>query len=183
MQSPLFALRVDTAEDSIVDHSAGAQPCALCGATPLDPYHLIAECNHAAIDSWRQDAEIAAKHLLRDLTAIMATERDRAGRDPECALLRRVRRAAVQLDFDSPEGDFVLYRLLVAQPWSERMTCPGMRLVRLLGRAFDLPGVPHRFERPLLDLWCRWSIRWLWALSRAWQSACQPAVGAPGHSG
>ena len=182
MLSPLFASQVDTDGGHPTDHAASSHPCALCNVTPLDPYHLITECNHAIIDSWRQGAEAAAKKLLRDLTAVMASERDRAGRDPECALLRRVRRAAARLDFDSPEGDFVLYRLLVAQPWPERMACPGMRLVRLLGRAFDLPGVPHRFERPLLDMWCRWSIGWLWALSRAWRSASQPKGVPPGHS-
>jgi hypothetical protein len=48
---------------------------------------------------------------------------------------------------------------------------PGMRVVRLLGRVFDLPGVYHRFERPALDVWSRWSVRWLWRLSHVWKMA------------
>jgi hypothetical protein len=84
--------------------------------------------------------------------------------------------AVRNLDFDTTQGDFVLYRFLVAQPWPERMAVPGpgMRAVRLFGRVFDLPGVYHRFERPALDLWSRWSLRWLWRLSRAWKKAVAP---------
>jgi hypothetical protein len=47
-----------------------------------------------------------------------------------------------------------------------------MRLVRLLGRAFDLPGIFHRYERPISDAWCYWSLRWVWSLSRVWHDAC-----------
>jgi hypothetical protein len=65
----------------------------------------------------------------------------------------------------------LLYRFLVAHPWCEDMAISHMRAVRLLGRVFDLPGVYHRFERPVLDLWCRWSVRWLWRLSDAWHTA------------
>jgi hypothetical protein len=46
-----------------------------------------------------------------------------------------------------------------------------MRAVRLLGRMFDLPGMHHRFERPIADAWCRWSLYWLWGLSRVWFEA------------
>ena len=106
---------------------------------------------------------------------ILLAERDRAGRDvgTDQLLFSRADYAVRNLDFDTVQGDFVLYRFLVAQPWPERMAVPGpgMRAVRLLGRTFDLPGVYHRFERPALDVWSRWSVRWLWRLSHAWRSA------------
>ncbi len=78
-------------------------------------------------------------------------------------LLRRVRRAVGGAHFDSPEGDFIIYRLLVAQPWPERLANPGMY---------------HRFERPIADAWCRWSLYWLWSLSRVWREANAARGGA-----
>ena len=168
MRSPLFSLDTDAPASTF---EAESLPCRLCGVSPIDPYHLIAECNHTSIDAWRQRAEEAARELLVTLTVLLTRERNRAGREPDDWLFRRIRRAAADLDFETSEGYFVLYRLLLAQPWPESMATPGMRLARLLGRAFDLPGIYHRFERPVLDTWSRWSLHWLRALSLAWRSA------------
>ena len=142
MSSPLF-LR----EGEVVgDHAAHARPCPLCGSTPLDVFHFISECSDPTIDHWRRHLELACRDFLSSLISTMARERDRAGREPEHFLFRRIRRVTSTLDFNSTEGDFLLYRLLLAQPWPERVAGGGMRAVRLLGRAFDLPGVYHRFE-------------------------------------
>ena len=168
MSSPLFR-----ADKDPIDYAAHARPCRLCNACPVDAFHIISECNHPIIDDWRQVAERSARILVSTLTVIMEQERDRAGRAPQHDLFRRIRRAMNSLDFDTPEGDFILYRLLLAQPWSERMACPGMHVVRLMGRAFDLDGIYHRYERPLLDRWCGWSRHTLWSLSRAWFTACE----------
>ena len=104
--------------------------------------------------------------MVTKLTGILLTERDRAGHDTgvDEILFDRAACAVRNLDFDTTQGDFILYRFLVAQPWPERMAVPGMRAVRLLGRVFDLPGVFHRFE---LDTWSRW----LWWPSHAWREA------------
>jgi len=168
MSSPLFRVDKDP-----IDYAAHARPCRLCNACPVDAFHIISECNHPIIDDWRQVAERSARILVSTLTVIMEQERDRAGRAPQYDLFRRIRRAMNSLDFDTPEGDFILYRLLLSQPWSERMACPGMHVVRLMGRAFDLDGIYHRYERPLLDRWCGWSRHTLWSLSRAWFTACE----------
>jgi hypothetical protein len=40
-----------------------------------------------------------------------------------------VRRSLRSVQFDFPEGDFIIYRLLVAQPWPERLADPSMRAV------------------------------------------------------
>ena len=171
MSSPLFNLGQGA-------KSAHAVPCPLCPAdlpTVLDAYHLVAECMHPAIEAWRASCEGALRRVATKLLDVLLTERDRAGHDTESdeLLFARAARAVRNLDFDTTQGDFVLYRFLVAQPWPERMAVPGpgMRVVRLLGRVFDLPGVYHRFERPALDVWSRWSVRWLWRLSHAWRSA------------
>ena len=113
--------------------------------------------------------------MVTKLMGALLTERDRAGHDTDAEgrLFRRAVLAVRCVDFDSLQGYFLFFRFLVAQPWPERMAVPGtgMRAVRLLGRVFDLPGVYHRFERPALDIWSRWSKRWLWRLSRAWKNA------------
>jgi hypothetical protein len=166
MTSPLFLL-----SNTVADYAAHARPCPLCGVAPIDPFHLITECKHPMIRSWRRYFKADTRYFVASLTEVMARERERAGRPPEHWLFRRIRRAICNINFDTPEGDFILYRLLLAQTWPERLACPGMRAVRLMGRAFDLPGVYHRFERPILDIWCRWCIQWLWSLSRTWQSA------------
>ena len=168
MSSPLFKL-VGIHRAS---HAAQLSQCHLChGATPLDFYHLANECTHPAIKSWRCRCGAAIRRLVDKLTTVLRSERERAGREPEDRLLSRAAQAARRIDLNSVEGDFLTYRLLVAHPWPERMALPHMRVVRLLGRVFDLPGVYHRFERPALDLWSKWSERWLWKLSNAWHRA------------
>jgi len=155
-----------------LDHSARATQCPLCrGTAPLDFYHLAVECVHPVIDAWRARCEAAARRFLPTLLRLLARERDRAGCEPEDRLFDRACRAMRRLDLDSSQGDFIIYRFLIAHPWSETMARPHMRCVRLVGRIFDLPGVYHRFERPALDLWCRWSVRWIWQLSHAWREA------------
>lgn len=168
MTSPLFKLGPLHGDS----HAARLVQCHLChGTTPLDFYHLANECIHPAIKSWRRRCGPSLRQLVYKLTTVLLRERDRAGHEPEDNLLSRAARAVRRVELNSAEGDFLTYRFLLAHPWPERMALPHMRAVRLLGRVFDLPGVYHRFERPAIDLWCRWSERWLWKLSVAWRVA------------
>ena len=165
MKSPLFDLGQK-------DHAASAVPCALCpGPTLLDAFHLMTECSHPQLESWRRNCIQSLRGLVLKLTDVMLAERDRANRISDELLFDRATAAVRRADFDSEQGDFLLYRFLVAQPWSERLAAPGMRAVRLFGRVFDSSGVFHRYERPVADVWCRWSRRWLWRLSFAWKAA------------
>ena len=146
--------------------------CHLClSHAPLDCYHLAVECTHPVIKVWRKRYESALRRLVAKLTVVIRSERERAGAEQEDRLFSRAARAARRADLNTAQGDFLSFRLLVAHPWPERMAQPHMRAVRLLGRVFDLAGVYHRFERPALDLWTRWSLRWLWRLSSAWRRA------------
>ena len=168
MSSPLFKLGRALG----TKYSAGFVKCHLChGPSPLDFYHLATECTHPTIKKWRGRCEPALRRFVSKLVDLLRRERERAGCEPEDHLLARAARAARHADLNTAQGDFLMYRLLVAHPWPERMALPHMRAVRLLGRVFDMPGVYHRFERPALDLWCRWSVRWLWKLSNAWRAA------------
>ena len=99
------------------------------------------ECSDATIDHWRRSLEQECRAFVTSLIVIMAHERDRAGREPEHFLFRRIRRAISTVEFNSTEGDFLLHRLLLAQPWPERVAGVGMRATRLLGRALYLPPV------------------------------------------
>jgi hypothetical protein len=153
-------------------YAAHAEQCPLCHSDdPLDAYHLVAECTHAAIDAWRNSCARSFRGMVLKLTSVLAEERVRAGREPDALLFDRAVAAVQSTDVDSAQGDFLLFRFLVAHPWPERMAAPEMHAVRLLGRVFDLPGVYHRSERPTVDVWCRWSLRWLWKLSSIWLAA------------
>ena len=103
MQSPLFA----QAGAVVLDHAAHAVPCPLCGVTPVDTFHFIAECNHPTIDAWRINFEHSCRVFVHDLSATMARERDRAGHlPPPGNLFAGVVHAIDNVDFDSP--DFLL---------------------------------------------------------------------------
>ncbi len=133
---------------------ARSRCCGLCCARapvrPLwgHPGRPIPLCDRVQPPPHQRSLEVSARGLIVTLTSVVGGAH-----------------------FDSPEGDFIIYRLLVAQPWPERLVDPGMRTVQLLGRVFDLPGMYHRFERPIADAWCRWSLYWLWSLSRVWREA------------
>ena len=166
MSSPLFSL------GQAAGHGAHAVHCHLClSHAPLDCYHLAVECTHPIIKVWRKRYESALRRLVAKLTVVIRSERERAGAEQEDRLFRRAARAARRVNLNTAQGDFLSFRLLLTHPWPERMAQPHMRAVRLIGRVFDLPGVYHRFERPALDLWTRWSLRWLWRLSSAWRCA------------
>ena len=166
LSSPLFKT------GPVDSYAAHATPCPVCpGPTVLDGFHLITECVHPVVKAWRGRCERSLCSMVDKLMSVMLDERDRAGRDTDATLLDRAVAAIRGSDFDTEQGDFLLYRFLAAHPWSERVAAPGMRAVRLLGRVFDLAGVPHRFERPVSDVWCRWSLKWLWQLSHAWRAA------------
>ena len=168
MISPLFNLGAGRA----IDYAARAVECPLChGPAPLDCYHLVAECTHPALNGWRRRCEAALRRVIVRFLATLRSERQRAGREPDDRLFDNAERALRRVDFNSPQGDFLLYRFLVVHPWTERMAQPHMLAARLLGRVFDLPGVYHRFERPAADIWTRWGLRWLWQLSDAWRLA------------
>ena len=165
MRSELFNL-------GDANDAAHAVPCHLCnGPAPLDFYHLAVECLHPVIETWRACCVRSLGSVAPILIEVLRRERDRAGRAPHEELFADTTLAIQNVDFNSSEGDFLTFRFLIAHPWAERMATPGMRGVQLLGRVFDLPGVYHRYERPALDLWCRWSLRWLWRLSHAWREA------------
>ena len=164
MNSPLFHL-------GQTEHAARAVSCPLCnGQTLLDAFHLMTECTHPRLESWRRNCTQSLRTFVLHLTDVMLDERERAGYENDEPLFDRAAVAVRRAEFDSEQGDFLLYRFLVAQPWSERLAAPGMRAVRLFGRVFDSSGVFHRFERPVADAWCRWSRKWLWRLSFAWKA-------------
>ena len=164
MNSPLFHL-------GQTEHAARAVSCPLCnGQTLLDAFHLMTECTHPRLESWRRNCTQSLRTFVLRLTDVMLDERERAGYENDEPLFDRAAVAVRRAEFDSEQGDFLLYRFLVAQPWSERLAAPGMRAVRLFGRVFDSSGVFHRFERPVADAWCRWSRKWLWRLSFAWKA-------------
>jgi hypothetical protein len=58
------------------------------------------------------------------VTSALAEERERAGR-LGLSIFDRAATAVQNTDFDSDQGDFLLFRCLVAHPWPERMAAQG----------------------------------------------------------
>ena len=70
----------------------------------------------------------------------MLDERERAGYDSDKLLSDRAAAAVQRAELDSKQGEFLLYRFLVAQPWSGRLAAPGMRAGRLSAVCLTLAG-------------------------------------------
>jgi hypothetical protein len=148
----VFATRA-LPSDAVLLHNAPGQP-----SQPACSNHTVLSKRALEVLLRQHIAEIFNVSSSTPIDHVSAlAQRESAGHTGHSFLLRRIRRAVGGAHFDSPEGDFIIYRLFVTQPWPGRLADPGMRTNRLLGRVFDLPGMYHRFERPIADAWCRWS--------------------------
>ena len=79
------------------------------------------------------------------------------------------RELAAKQDWTTPEGRFILFRLLGVATWPATVPgCPFGALGTLLGVMFDVVAAkPHRL-RPLANNWCGWSAKWLQRLHHAY---------------
>ena len=80
---------------------------------------------------------------------------------------------ATVVDFDTDEGRFILFRLLLCHPWAARLAPSDTSFYSagVMGELFDVSGLRNSLLRPLADSWCRWCIYWSWRLGDAWRLA------------
>lgn len=89
-----------------------------------------------------------------------------------------VKSALEEVEWDSADGQHVLYRLLCVTPFTAALDpkCE-LPLTHSLGRLFDTTVASPRWLRRLAVAWGRWATRNILAIAGAWRSAT--SVDAP----
>jgi hypothetical protein len=77
--------------------------------------YLVAECTYPAVDSWRKSCVRSLRGIVLKLTSALAEEREWAGR-PGLSIFDRAATAVQNTDFDSAQGDFLLFRNFRCSP-------------------------------------------------------------------
>ncbi len=166
--------RVGTGRFDPAAHEARvADPaCRLCQSGKAEgPFHACCECPHPAMVALR--AKLArsmpgfVSHAVR---LAYDAVRPKDGTDAEAlAMAATAYTLAATQDWTSPEGRFIMFRLLGVAPWPAAVAgCPFGALGSFLGTMFDrVTAKPHRL-RPLANNWCGWSSKWLQRLHGAY---------------
>jgi hypothetical protein len=101
--------------------------------------------------------------MLVELAGELAT----AGGDALNALAEAARRAVAAMRWDTPEGKWLLLRLVMALPFPEQAAAPGHGAVAALGALFDACRVdPSRLATPARR-WVRWAAKHSARLAKA----------------
>ena len=171
-----------------------AAACALCGASPEDPFHVLTECTHPDVVAVRDG--ITSRHSLPRKIVRTCESMLEASSVPRSSALQRqsMRNAALEavgqlsrmlgvtsdgtpvpgapdLDWSSPELRFVLYRFLAVSTFSASAAAPDHYLVRLIGSIFDgVTAKPHKL-RPVANAWAGFAGSAVAGLFRAWNTA------------
>ena len=159
--------------------------CRTCGITGQEegPMHASCTCSCAAVVEARevaiQSLPAAVERIVRlALHAIRPKDGQDGAAAAHDALTAVIAAQAEVLaraqDWASPEGHFVLYRLLTLTTWPAQVPLsePGP-LTRLLGRVFDTVNAkPHRI-RPLANMWAAWASRRMYAIHHAYYAHWQ----------
>ena len=163
-----------TRDDNDADYSAldrvsmkrTPNKCMLCNTDREDPWHLTNLCPGSAEDSAlrsrRAEARTSARHMLLELTGSIAA----ADRSLE-ALAEGARLAMAAMRWESPEGHWLLFRLVGVLPWPAAAAAPGHHAVAALGALFDACRLPKRALVPIARVWVSWSVKHSHALGKA----------------
>ena len=201
-------------EDTIQPHSSYSlasalncpSRCPLCLTSPdsglLGPWHVLLCCPHPEVAAARAPAIASATPMLSKIIDQMSrasineardTIGDAAAWQQHATFLRILRdlsplRTNCFRGEDRLSGDekFILFRLLLAMPWSSHSTpapngTPDVpqpsALVSLLGSLFDHSTAAHHRLRKLANSWVRWAGRHSDGICRAWATAVSSMMG------
>lgn len=163
--------------------------CRLCGGPHCNIHHLATACPHHAMAAAALQLRVAAARLLRRIIRMTRAILEKNGQQPPtldddetAALAALATTAALPLGL---ETSFILYRLLLATPWTFRRaategsvaaTPPGelaqqCYLARAVARHFMAVSVRHAQLRPLALHWVTFAERELRALAAIWRLA------------
>ena len=155
-------------------HAAWAadRGCPSCGAPSAEgPYHACCECPGPAPAAARAKLVRSLPGLVQHLVWLAYDAIRPKGDTDEYAdfMSDAARQLAERQDWTSPEGRFILFRLLTVATWPAAVPgCQFGALGTLLGTMFDIVAAkPHRL-RPMANNWCGWAAKWLHRLHRAY---------------
>ena len=97
--------------------------CPLCGLPGEDPAHYILSCTHPALAGARATVQSSVstfvQNLERDCRKAMEASAARGNRSSNAALPQLPHLPVAAFDWNSTEGQFVLYKLLLTATWPE----------------------------------------------------------------
>jgi len=160
--------------------------CPLCSSgAAADAWHILNVCSHPAVAAARVPARVSLADLLARIALLAATAQTLnslpAGRVRARAAALDVAAFSPSLNWDTPVGLFLAYRLCLAMPFPESCIAANERLgcsAAALGRLLDSVCVRDHALRALADAWVTGGARILDTIGGCWRDAVN-ASGAP----
>ena len=166
-----------------------AAPCPLCAMPSVDPLHVLCECTDPATVSLRAEITSGVPSLIaalfRDL--VLADHRARRISQPDLphepegldGAVAAVTDEVRSTRWGSPAGRFLLHRLLIVMPWSERAVffpsplrvhplLPDAPVTWRLGILFDATALSNQYLRSFAVRWVRWAGPRVLELCKTW---------------
>ena len=153
--------------------------CPLCQGGVASPYHILVECTGV-----RGELDMGEERgVLRDVARRLAIKLQRlmhaAQGGDEATLVRLPVRG---IDWESPTGKNMLYRLLIAAPWPEAaVDDPAAVVARGLGAMFDATLVANDRLRPIANTWVCWAGGVILRVCKMWSKEVDGLLGFVGR--
>jgi hypothetical protein len=174
----------------------GHGQCMVCNRPGLlNPWHVLLECSNAAVSTARLGALRTLPALIRLLCIQYTKARLRSppalqGRDPgvcispACPTAAELERRAEAMDWQSDDGQFCLFFLLLAHTWDtwrvrevpfvrDAIGVPSLDspLCVLLADMFESTRAQNHYLRIASHRWVMWAGKWVFAMCSAWSKA------------
>ena len=180
--APKAWIRPPGSSDKEYAEDRPGKPCPACGTGHIaSPWHIINVCKHAKVAAARAELRENADAFVRRLAQLCA-DAARAGH-PLYSLETEAASALVQqavFDWNSPSGDFLLFRLCLVLPYPACVVPPNERcddnITWLLGRVFNTVFVRPHAMRITANAWVRWGGKSYLAIAKVWADAVDDAL-------
>jgi hypothetical protein len=152
--------------------------CPLCKGGVASPRHVLVECTGA-----RGELDMVAERAkLRDVARRIAIKLQRlmhAAQGGEEGTLAHL--PVRGIDWTSPTGRNMLFRLLIVAPWPEAaVDDPAAGVARGLGAMFDATLVPNDRLRPIANAWVSWAGVTVLRVCQKWSKEVDAELGFEG---
>ena len=165
--------------------------CVASGAphTSLHDWHLVTTCVSAGVVAERTRITAAMPSICASIFRHLL-DASGYGRLADCCgtgvgEASPIRRLVVAVNWGTPAGRALLYRVVTVQPWPSSGLSPppmetpfeqdpAMTVLWMLGCLLDNTSSQARLLRPLANAWCPWAVNAFERLALAWTEAAEP---------